>query len=88
MRYFIWKAELVPGILWMIVDRCPNKVNIGILKKAYGYMRNDLARLDGYLTHWDVADMSNIFFFLFFVDKIKRDEALTEILPFEAKWDE
>ena len=35
----------------MIVDRCPYKVNIGILKKAYGYMRNDLARLDGYLTH-------------------------------------
>ena len=30
-----------------------------------GYMRNNLARLRGYPTHRDVADMSNLFYFHF-----------------------
>ena len=51
------------------------------------YMRNNLARLRGYPTHGDVADMSDLFYFCFvFYDQ--WDDAFTEISPFEAKWDE
>ena len=50
-------------------------------------MRNNLARLRGYPTHGDVADMSNLFYFCFvFYDQ--WDDAVTEISPFEAKWNE
>ena len=43
---------------------------------GYGYMRNNLVRLGGSLL------------FLFYVYMIKGDGALTEVSPFEAKWDE
>ena len=29
---------------------------------GYGYIKNNLARLRGHLTHRDVADMSDLFF--------------------------
>ena len=54
---------------------------------GYGYMRKNLVRLGRYSTHRDVADMSNLLF-LFCIYMIKGDDALTEISPFEAKWDE
>ena len=49
------------------------KIRIGMFKKegiflfllGYGYIRNNLARLGGYPTHWYVADISNLFYFLF-----------------------
>ena len=40
------------------------KANFLLLFK-YGYMRSNLARLGEYPTHWDVADMSNLFYFYF-----------------------
>ena len=36
-----------------------------LLLFEYGYMRSKLVRLGGYLTHRDVADMSNLFYFHF-----------------------
>ena len=36
-----------------------------LLLLGYGYMRNSLARLGGYPTHRDVADMPNLFYFHF-----------------------
>ena len=30
---------------------------------GYGYMRNNSVHLGGYPTHWDVADLSNLFYF-------------------------
>ena len=36
-----------------------------LLLFEYGYMRSNLARLVGYSTHPDVADMSNLFNFHF-----------------------
>ena len=30
---------------------------------GYGYMRKNLVHLGGYPSHWDVADMSNLFYF-------------------------
>ena len=36
-----------------------------LLLPEYGYMRNILARLGGYPTHGDAADMSNLFYFYF-----------------------
>ena len=36
-----------------------------MLLLEYGYMKNNLVRLDGYHTHRDVADMSNLFYFHF-----------------------
>ena len=38
------------------------EISIGMLL-GYGYMRNNLVHLGGYLTHQDVADMSNLFYF-------------------------
>ena len=52
---------------------------------GYGYMRNNLVNLGGYLAHQDVVDMWNLFYFysvFIFCD------ALSEISPSEAKWDE
>ena len=48
-------------------------LNVRIFKKEanflllfeYGYMRSNLARLERYTTHRDVADMSNLFYFHF-----------------------
>ena len=34
---------------------------------GYGYMRNNLVRLGEYPTHRDVADMSNLFYFFYFM---------------------
>ena len=51
-------------------------------------MRNSLVDLGGYPTHRDVADMPNLFFFLFCVYMIKGDDTLTDMSPVEAKWDE
>ena len=51
---------------------------------GYGYMRNNLVHLGEYPTHWDVADMSNLFYF-YCVYMITGNDALTEISPFEAK---
>ena len=31
---------------------------------GYGYMRNNLIHLGGYLTHRDVVDLSNLFIFI------------------------
>ena len=42
-------------------------------------MINNLACLRRYLTHLDVADMSNLFYFHFVFYMIKSDNALTEI---------
>ena len=56
---------------------------------GYGYRRNNLARLaqiSQYLTHRDVADISNLLF-SFCVYMIKGNDVLTEISPLEAKWD-
>ena len=36
-----------------------------LLLFEYGYMRSNLGRSGGYLTHRDVADMSNLFYFHF-----------------------
>ena len=36
-----------------------------LLLFEYGYMRSNFARLGEYLTHRDVADMSNLFYFHF-----------------------
>ena len=55
---------------------------------CYGYMRNNLVHLGAYPTQQDVADMPNLFLFLFCVYMIKGDDVLTEISAFEAKWDE
>ena len=54
---------------------------------GYGYMKNNLVHLGGYPTHGDAVDMSNLFY-IYCVYMIKGDDALTEISPFEAKWDE
>ena len=43
--------------------------------------------LGEYPTRGDVADMSNLFYFYFCVYMIQGDGVLTEISPFEAKWD-
>ena len=51
---------------------------------GYGYMRNNLVPLRGYPTRWYVKSI----LFLFRVYMIKGDDVLTEISPFEAKWDE
>ena len=41
-----------------------------LLLFEYGYMRSNLARSEGYPTHGDVADMSNLFYFHFeFIDR-------------------
>ena len=55
---------------------------------GYRYMSNNLIRLGGYPTHRDVADLSNLFLFLFCVFMIKGDDAPTGISSFKAKWDE
>ena len=57
------------------------------MRLGYDYMRKKLARLGGYSTHRDAADMSDLFYF-YCVYMIKEDDTLTEISPFEAKWDE
>ena len=38
---------------------------ISFLLLEYGYTKNNLARLGGYPTYRDVADMSNLFYFHF-----------------------
>ena len=43
--------------------------------------------LGEYPTRGDVADMSNLFYFYFCVYIIQGDGMLTDISPFEAKWD-
>ena len=41
------------------------KEAISFLLLEYGYTKNNLARLGGYPTYRDVADMSNLFYFHF-----------------------
>ena len=55
---------------------------------GYGYMRNKLVRLGGYHTDRDVADCHISFIFILYLNMIKRNDALTDISPFEANWDE
>ena len=43
---------------------------------CYGYMRNNLVHLGAYPTQQDVADMPNLFLFLFCVYMIKGDDCL------------
>ena len=35
------------------------------MRLGYDYMRKKLARLGGYSTHWDAADMSDLFYFYY-----------------------
>ena len=56
-----------------MLSRTRTSLHVRIFKKEanflllfeYGYMRRKLVRLGGYLTHRDVADMSNHFYFHF-----------------------
>ena len=56
-----------------------------LLLFEYDYMRSNLAHSGGYPTHGDVADMSNLFFFILSL-LIEGDDTLTEFSPFEGKW--
>ena len=54
---------------------------------GYGYMRNKLVRWGGYLTHRYEADVISLYFYFVFIYD-QGGDALTEISPFETKWDE
>ena len=52
---------------------------------GYGYMRNNLVYSGGYPTHWDVTDMSDLFYF-YSVFICQGGRWAYQYL--EAKWDE